>query len=76
VGVVLYTRRMPFTAIDRVFSIAATCHPARALTSASLLGLTVRGGLVQPLYQHLVLYRREGYTQAIVALQRELAGSL
>jgi hypothetical protein len=50
VGVVLYTRRMPLTAIAIIFSIAVICHPTWALASSGLLGLSVRGGLVRPLY--------------------------
>jgi hypothetical protein len=50
IGVVFYTRRMPLAAIAIVLSIAAICHPTCALASSSLLGLSVRGGFVQPLY--------------------------
>ena len=74
VGVVLYTRRMPLAAIAIILSIAVMYYPTWALVSSGLLGLSVRGGLVRPLYQHSVPYRREGYMQAIVALRSELAG--
>jgi hypothetical protein len=74
IGVVFHTGRMPLAAIAIVLSIAAMCHPTWALASSSLPGLSVRRGLVRPLYQHSVLYRRDGYMQAIVALRRELAG--
>ena len=67
---------MPLAAITIVLSIAAMCHPTWALASSGLPGLSVRRGLVQPLYQHSVLYKRDGYMQAIVALRRELAGGL
>ena len=74
IGVVLHTGRIPLAAIAIVLSIAAMCHPTWALASSGLPGLSVRGGLVRPLYQHSVPYRREGYMQAIVALRSELAG--
>jgi hypothetical protein len=76
VGVVLHAGRMPLAAIASVLSIAAMCHPMYALTSCGLPGLSVCGCLVRPLYQHSVPYRSGGYTQAIVALRRELAGGL
>jgi hypothetical protein len=74
IGVVLQTGSMPLAAIAIVLSMAAMCHPTWALASSGLPGLSVRGGLVRPLNQHAVSYRREGYMQAIVALRRELAG--
>jgi hypothetical protein len=76
IGVVFYTRRMPLAAVAIVLSIAAICHPTCALASSSLLGLSVRGGFMQPLYQHSVPYRRDGYMQARVALHSKLASSL
>jgi hypothetical protein len=60
IGVVFYAGRMPLAAIASVLSMAAMCHPTCALASSGLLGLSVRRGLVRPLYQHSVPYRRDG----------------
>jgi hypothetical protein len=73
-GVVLHAGRMPLAAVASVLSIAAMCHLIQALTSWGPPGLSECGGLVRPLYQHSVPYKSDGYTQAIVALRRELAG--
>jgi hypothetical protein len=67
---------MPLAAIAIVLSMAAICHPTCALASSGLLGLSVRRGFVQPLYQHSVLYRRDRYMQARVALCSKLASGL
>ena len=74
VGVVIHTERIPLAATANVLSMKAMCLPRRVLTSSGLPGLSVRGGLVRLPYQHSVPYRRDWYTQAIVALRRELAG--
>jgi hypothetical protein len=50
IGVVFYTGRMPLAAIAIVLSMAAMCYPTCALASSGLLGLSVCGGFVRPLY--------------------------
>jgi hypothetical protein len=59
IGVVFHAGRMPLAAIASVLSIAAMCYPTCALALSGLLGLSVCRGLVQPLYQHSVPYRRD-----------------